>query len=95
MSEFPCFFTQEFVALDPRPGLSDRPSALTLLIERRQKPGLQKALRGRSATALRTGEALSERVRRAGLFSRRSTPAPVASGERSGEIATGPDRAAT
>jgi len=83
MSEF-LFFNQEFVALI-RAGLPIV-ECLTLLIERRQNPVFKKALED-VRNRVRTGEALSDAFAAQGVFPPLYS-STVASGERSGEIAT-------
>ncbi|MCU0223897.1 MAG: type II secretion system F family protein [Acidobacteria bacterium] len=83
MSEF-LFFNQEFVALI-RAGLPIV-ECLTLLIERRQNPVFKAALED-VRNRVRTGEALSDAFAAQGVFPPLFA-STVASGERSGEIAT-------
>jgi len=83
MSEF-LFFNQEFVALI-RAGLPIV-ECLTLLIERRQNPVFKQALED-VRNRVRTGEALSDAFAAQGVFPPLYS-STVASGERSGEIAT-------
>jgi type IV pilus assembly protein PilC len=83
MSEF-LFFNQEFVALI-RAGLPIV-ECLTLLIERRQNPVFKAALED-VRNRVRTGEALSDAFAAQGVFPPLYA-STVASGERSGEIAT-------
>jgi len=83
MSEF-LFFNQEFVALI-RAGLPIV-ECLTLLIERRQNPVFKSALED-VRNRVRTGEALSDAFAAQGIFPPLYA-STVASGERSGEIAT-------
>lgn len=83
MGEF-LFFNQEFVALI-RAGLPIV-ECLTLLTERRKNPVFKKALED-VRSRVRTGESLSDAFAAQGLFPPLYA-STVASGERSGEIAT-------